>query len=548
MADNLKSSFDLFYKKSDFLLLCLIIAVVFSPLLLNGQISKVFEFDYDEGINLMKSSLFLNGFPLYKEIWNDQPPIFTLILSFWLKIFGSSPYNGRMLVMMFSMILAVVFFQTVKIYSGKIAATIALLSLLFSAAYLRLSVSVMNSVPALAFAMLSLYCLALYKKNKLKTNLAISGFFMAVSLQSKLIFAFLVPLMIVEIQSIVRKGEKDKLAQKPLLPISLWLSAFLLIYLVITAIFFWGHASQFFAQLILPNLGSGFLGTRQFGLSVLFAMLSRDYDILILAGVCLIFLLKQRDRSQFFIISWLLLAIALLFMHRPVWYHHYLLLSLPLSWLAGVGFSNILQLCRIREEVRIENRYCKDKILKKILIFAGISVLLFMPFKFARAIKSLRVESAGQDKIIAALLRFKAETHWLMTDMPIYAFYLGKLVPPELCVFSQKRIITNNLQQDLLFSYIKKYNPGQILLLRFENYNQKLIDYIEKNYTKVYEDAVYERIWYPPYRWGFDQIGGHKGPFRFFKFLFPDEGLFYQPIKYKAKVYVLKGINGLKEQ
>ena len=42
---------------------------------------RVYEFHPDEGVNLMKAALVANGYHLYDQIWNDQPPILTLILA-----------------------------------------------------------------------------------------------------------------------------------------------------------------------------------------------------------------------------------------------------------------------------------------------------------------------------------------------------------------------------------------------------------------------------------------------------------------------------------
>jgi hypothetical protein len=42
---------------------------------------RVYEFHPDEGVNLMKAALVANGYHLYNQIWNDQPPVLTLILA-----------------------------------------------------------------------------------------------------------------------------------------------------------------------------------------------------------------------------------------------------------------------------------------------------------------------------------------------------------------------------------------------------------------------------------------------------------------------------------
>ncbi len=83
--------------------------------IIKPPLSQTFEYIPDEGFNLMKSSLFLKGYLLYKEIWSDQPPLFTVILSYWLKLFGLSVYHGRILILIFSTILLWAFYQIIKI-------------------------------------------------------------------------------------------------------------------------------------------------------------------------------------------------------------------------------------------------------------------------------------------------------------------------------------------------------------------------------------------------------------------------------------------------
>lgn len=63
------------------------------------------EFDPDEGINLMKAFLVNDGYSLYQEIWNDQPPILTHILGWGINIFGAKVQFLRGLILIFSTLL-----------------------------------------------------------------------------------------------------------------------------------------------------------------------------------------------------------------------------------------------------------------------------------------------------------------------------------------------------------------------------------------------------------------------------------------------------------
>src|SRR5437870_448092 len=43
----------------------------------------------DEGFELAKATLCLNGYQLYTEVWNDQPPLHTFLITQVLKHFSS---------------------------------------------------------------------------------------------------------------------------------------------------------------------------------------------------------------------------------------------------------------------------------------------------------------------------------------------------------------------------------------------------------------------------------------------------------------------------
>lgn len=96
-----------------------IFAIYFMP------IWRVFEFDTsDEGIELIKTSLYLQGFDLYTQIWNDQPPLSTIILSYWFRWFGESIASARIFVLCSSTLLVWSFCQTIRVYVGNVAATL----------------------------------------------------------------------------------------------------------------------------------------------------------------------------------------------------------------------------------------------------------------------------------------------------------------------------------------------------------------------------------------------------------------------------------------
>ena len=133
--------------------LFVIFVLVFMPL------QEVFQYDSDEGIQLAKAMLYQEGFQLYSEIWNDQPPLSTVVLAGWLQVFGHSIVAARLLILVWATVLTWTVGQLVRHSAGTIPALLGVIWLTLSSNFLQLSVSVMIGLPAIALALLSLFCI-----------------------------------------------------------------------------------------------------------------------------------------------------------------------------------------------------------------------------------------------------------------------------------------------------------------------------------------------------------------------------------------------------
>lgn len=468
----MKTFLSLLSKQKNILLPVVFLSVFIAIVIMKAPLKQAFEYNPDEGGCVMGSLLHLRGFSLYNEIYSDQPPLFTVILSFWLKLFGLAIYHARVLILIFSGILLLAFYQTIKILYGRLCAAIAVLFLLLSAAYLALSISVMIGIPALSFAMLSVYFITLYKKVDLKRSLVLSGIFMALSLQTKLFTVFLVPIIILEIAQV--KKRQNRLFHA----IFLWFASFITAYLAVTIIFFRFNLPMLIKQLIQPHLASSAFNAPKYGFLTMRWMFFQDYDIIILALIGILLLIRQKKWRFLLPVLWLVLASVLLCKHRPVWHHYYLLLSIPLCWLAAIGFTELF-----RRNIR-QNRKSLLAWITGILL---ILIIIGLPFKYDRMSKSLRGQTTiGERSALELISKYKKDARWIFTDRPIFAFYANILIPPELAIMSNKRRLTKNLNPDYLMDILEKYKPELVLLGRFQDYDQKMMFFIEKNYLKAY--------------------------------------------------------------
>lgn len=484
----MKILLNVLYKQRRILLPIILLAIFITVvLIIKTPIKQTFEYNPDEGLELMKSSLFLKGFTLYKEISNDQPPLFTLILSYWFKLFGPSVHHGRILIFIFSCMLLWAFYGTIKKLWGELCGFIAVIFLLLSAFYLRLSISIMIGTASFSLAMLSILCLMLYKESQTKYLLLFSGIFMALSVHTKMSTAFLMPIIASEIIQTKWPNLKDKKELTHLLPpLLLWFGGFLTVYLTILFIFFRFNLSLIYQQLIQPHLNRSDIPSDNF--LVIWRMVLVDYDIALLGLTGIILLIRQRRWQYFFPVLWLGAALTVFSIYQPIWDHYYLFVSIPISWLAAISFSQFFISLR-RKGIRKISRPKKiDKFLRWVTVAIIALTILRLPSKYNILRGSIwEGTAAAEHRAVELLSKYKEHTRWIVTDRPIFAFYAGILVPPELVLITHKRQFTEHSAQDYCIDKLEMYKPEMILLSELKYYGPRVISYIQKNYSTIYQ-------------------------------------------------------------
>ena len=99
--------------------------------------------------------------------------------------------------LIFTTVLIWSFYNTVRYFTGILAACIGTLLLITSRDFIKLSVSTMIGFPCVALGMLSIYLLVIHHKTKNKLFLILSGCTLALSLQTKIFTVLLIPAILV---------------------------------------------------------------------------------------------------------------------------------------------------------------------------------------------------------------------------------------------------------------------------------------------------------------------------------------------------------------
>ncbi|MBD2452258.1 glycosyltransferase family 39 protein [Nostoc sp. FACHB-152] len=449
-----------------------ILAIRFKP------ITQAFELDYDEGLNLIKVLLYSQGFSLYTQVWNDQPPLFTVILSIWFSIFGQSVIAARLLILIFSSLLLWCFFQIINRDLGKIPAFVASILLVTSWLFIRVSISVMIGIPALALTMLSIYLLTLYKKHGQQYLLILSGTTLALSLQTKLFTVFLIPLILFYICDFkLRIGKLTKIAYHPII---YWLGTLGITYIIIFLLSkqFYSYDQLFQSHLNQP-IEEGLVNFNN--VKFLTYMITQDYDYIFLGFVGILAILWKKQRNGFFPLIWLGTTILIFLTHKPIWYHYYPLLAIPICWLAAYGVTLLLELFTLGWDKNLKFWNIK-------LIFPSL-ILVTMMFLIIATPPVPKGMPRRNGEIMQLVTKYKDSTQWVFTDRPIYAFYAGLRVPPEMAVMSYKRLNSGSLSSQKLLTILQQYRPEQIVLARWTDRiksDRKIMDYINEHYFKTY--------------------------------------------------------------
>src|SRR5689334_7737260 len=72
----------------------------------------------DEGFNLAKATLCLRGYELYTQVWSDQPPLHTFLITQLLKHISPSVLGPRLVTVGLTLILLAALFLIVRVVSG----------------------------------------------------------------------------------------------------------------------------------------------------------------------------------------------------------------------------------------------------------------------------------------------------------------------------------------------------------------------------------------------------------------------------------------------
>jgi hypothetical protein len=181
---------------------CLVLALLLTSFLgleLLLPLGTAVKIGADEHFELSKVTLCAHNYRLYRDIWDDQPPLLTSILSQLVRHISPRILGPRLLSVCLGLVLLSAFFLLVARLHGVLVAALATAMLIASPGFIELSASCMQEVPALAPIVAAFWVLAAMPRDKWQTGQLLAGALIGLGCQLKLTGAAYLPLAVLVI-------------------------------------------------------------------------------------------------------------------------------------------------------------------------------------------------------------------------------------------------------------------------------------------------------------------------------------------------------------
>jgi hypothetical protein len=212
---------------------------------------------------------------------------------------------------------------------------------------------------------------------------------------------------------------------------------------------------------------------------------------LAVAFIGLLYAIRQRKWVFVLPFAWFVtVALAFIF-HRPLWYHHIMLLTIPMAWLCAFAIEAWGNVADHLIGQTTRRRLIQSALLATTAV-ASITVFLYYPAPLDK-----RLDEQAQiyrplyiwEMVYQLQIDAQTQPGFVFTDRPFYAFQAGLPVTPPIAALSRKRLESGVLTYDDMLAALTQYKPQYIILQRFSDaeYSAEVMAEIHRHYELVLE-------------------------------------------------------------
>ena len=493
---------------------------------LRAGLLRSFPLSPDEGIHLIWLRLLAAGYRPYSEIYITYPPLYPMaIAAVWQ--FWPTEEAQRWFSVAYALFGATGIALLGRKFGGAVVGVAAAALTLFSPVLFEPSVAILGEFPAVAWSVWAIWLAWLGKEpppNKpfwagssgRRLLLSLSGLCLAASLLTKLLLPFvavLIPLiLIVDHQSQSRSGApysplstlRLSLTKSKLVDLIGWGLALLIPSLILLSVY---DVGPLFQQVVDQRLKArtayeadvSFWPPR-YARSIQF--FQEDAALVILGVVGIGLAWRRRLPGVWLMLAWLALALAMLAVHNPIRYKHFLILIPILAIFGGVAIDSIL--ASLKAQFFTPNAApAANNGHSKVIAAAGLILLITLYlWQIPAALRLWQAKAAvpqpppDEVEALAFISQVTAPADCLISDDMQLLYWSGRLTPPELAEVSTNRLKSGALTLAELVAISDAYDCQLVAAVsnRLPQYLPDYMEWVKRKYLGRFhygEDDLY---------------------------------------------------------
>jgi len=451
-----------------------------------------FPWGYDEGIHVLLARLLEMGYQPYRELFVSYPPMFVWSLDASWRI-GHSVEALQMMMVLYSLIGVVSVGYIAYRLNGVLAGLLGAIFLSFAPMYLDGSRAVMTEVPSVGVGVLSVALLCQYYWSGRRGWLFASGLVLTASLMLKILSPFLLglaPAMILGYRFINQSADGKQInfnrynLRQSILDGLVWAAGLLLPVLFILVLYDY-HAM--YKQVIAFRFDSRVAFDDDWGenFGLLFSFLRQNSILTVMSIIGILTGFRTHWRKMWFLVLWLLLAIAFVLIQVPLREKHLPLLLPPIAVFAAIGFDVSIQY--VLEHLRVASAIRAAGLAIIGLAFLGYALPVGWSLARQQNTEYLPSRQANQ-QLLAFTQKFTAPTDCIISDDPTLIFFSGRYTPPQLSEVSSARLRSGYLITEMLIKADDEFECQMVVPVarRLKRSTPDFIEWAKQNYRGLW--------------------------------------------------------------
>jgi hypothetical protein len=490
----------------------ILLGVILAALALRANLLYSFPLSPDEGIHLIWLRLLAAGYQPYREVYITYPPLYPLTIQAIWQLWPTEAAQ-RWFSVGYTIFGAVGIALCARRLAGPVAGVAAAGLTLFSAVVMEPSRAVLAEFPSVGWTVWAIWLawLAADQPNKSphlskrRILLGLSGLCLAISLLTKLLAPFVFGLIPLILGLKGWQANRSTWFKSWLADLMIWVMALLIPVVLLASLF---NIEPLIRQVVGQRLQarSAVLEVEPFWppryeRGQMFGQEDAVLAALGLAGIGLAGWFRPKD--GWLIGLWLLLALAMLAIHNPIRYKHYLILVPPLAIFGSLALKYWLDAATLTLAGLLKRQSHTLPARTTLTAWLGLAIVVGLyawqiPATLALWQAKAAVPQPPPDEAaaLAFIQTITTPQDCLITDDMPLLYWSGRMTPPELAEVSTNRLDSGALTTPQLIELTERYDCPVIAAItnRITKYLPDYMAWVQQKYLGRFhfgEDDLY---------------------------------------------------------